>query len=432
VINRIALVSPTVRVVRESNGRYNFTDLADRRKAGTKTFSPEAGGEKGLPLSLETDNISVRDARMTFTDKTGALPDLSLLSDIELKLLAEKGLSMAEVSGKVTMRELTIKSSGGEIKGSGTISLTKGNAADFALTASFGKDTIKVSGDVKDYLKKPAARVDVSAADLDLERLISFSEAKQESARSQPAKRGASPQKIAEKKKEDTGLSAAGDVKIGNGKFKGYLLKNFAAHYQYSDGNVTIRPVSTGLSGGTGAIIQGTAKGDLKFSVSGENAADSIKKTLGGKFTADLSRCEVKETRMSNAMAAFTGMRELASPKFDAVHFLLTLGNQKIALQGTMASSSINLTPSGTVGFDKRIDIVTDVKVSPNVAGRADSDKVTRYLKDERGWTVIPLRITGTADSPSVGLNQAGVGRQVEKGVKQEIEKRLFKGIFGK
>lgn len=432
VINRVALVSPSVRVVRERDGRYNFTDLMEQRKAEKEPSSPRAAGEGVLPFSLETDSISVRGAKLTFTDEVGALPELSLLTDVELKLSAEKGLTAPEVSGKVAMKELTIKSSGGEIKGSGTISLAKGNAVDFTLTASFGKDTIKLSGDVKDYLKKPSARMDVSAADLDLERLMALSEGKQAPAGSQPAKRGSSQQKIGEKKKEDAGLSAAGDVKIANGRFKGYLLKDFAAHYQYSDGSVTISPISTGLSGGTATIIEGTAKGDLRFSVSGESAADSIKKTLAGKFTADLSRCEVKGTRMSSAIAAFTGMGELSSPKFDAVHFLLTLGNQKIALQGTMTSSSINLNPSGTVGFDKRIDIVTDITVSPNVAGRAVSDKFTRYLKDEKGWTVIPLRITGTADSPSVGLNQAAVGRQVEKGVKQEIEKRLLKGIFGK
>jgi hypothetical protein len=57
---------------------------------------------------------------------------------------------------------------------------------------------------------------------------------------------------------------------------------------------------------------------------------------------------------------------------------------------------------------------------------------VAAYAKDEKGWTVIPLRIRGTTDKPSVGLNKAKMIKGVEKGIKQEIQKGLFKGLFGK
>jgi AsmA protein len=263
---------------------------------------------------------------------------------------------------------------------------------------------------------------------------MALSEGKKKAAKPQAVRREAPPQKEKRKEKEEktAGLTASGEVKVGAAKYKGYVLKDFAARYSYSDGNVTISPISTGLSGGKEAVVQGTAKGELRVSVAGESAADSVKKTLAGKLTADLSKCEVIETKISSAIALFTGIKELASPKFDAVHFLLTVGNEKIALAGTMTSSLISLNPSGTVWFDKKMDVIADLRVAPSLGGRIDSTRFARYIKDEKGWTVIPLRITGTADKPSVGLNQAAVGKQVEKGVKQEIEKRLFKGIFGK
>ncbi len=435
VIKRVGLVSPTFRVVREKDGRFNFTDIVEKRKEGRKETAPKAAEEKGLPLSVETDKLFLRDARMAFTDAEGGLPEVMLVSDIDLRLSAEQGQAGPELSGKINVKELTIKGGGGEVKSSGTIAIKK-DAVDFTLTATMGKETAKLSGDVKDYMKKPVARVDLSAAELDLERLMALSEGKKETARPQAVRREAPAQKEKgkEKRREEKagGLSASGEVKVGTAKYKGYVLKDFSARYRYSDDNVTIEPISTGLSGGKDTIVQGTAKGDLRFSMAGESAANSARRTLAGKFTTDLSRCEVKETKISSAIAALTGIREVANPKFDTVHFLFTVGNEKITLEGAMTSGAMSLNPSGTVGFDKRIDVITDLRVAPGIAARAASDRITRYLKDDRGWTVIPLRITGTTDKPTVGLNQAAVGKQIEKGVKQEMEKRLFKGIFGK
>jgi hypothetical protein len=288
---------------------------------------------------------------------------------------------------------------------------------------------------VKDYMKKPAARMDLNAAELDLESLMALSEGKKETPKPLAARREAAPQKEKGKGKEEktAGLTASGEVKVGNAKYKGYVLKDFAARYNYSEGNATISPISTTLSGGKEATVQGTAKGDLRASVAArESAADSVKKTLAGKLTADLSRCEVKQSKIGEAIATLTGIRELASPKFDSVHFVFTVGNEKIALNGTMTSGLISLNPSGAVGFDKNMDVVADLKVAPGLGGRIVSGQFGRYVKDEKGWTVIPLRITGTTDKPSVGLNQATVGKQIEKGATQEIQKRLFKGILGK
>ncbi len=330
------------------------------------------------------------------------------------------------------VKELTMKNDGSEIKSTGTVTI-KENAVDFTLTAAMAKETIRFSGEVTDYMKKPVVRMDITAAELDLERLIAISEGTKRTAKPQAVKREPPPQKEKGTGKEEktAGLTASGEAKVAAAKYKGYVLKDFAARYSYSDGNVTISPISTGLSGGKEAVVQGTAKGELRLSVAGESAADSVKKTLAGKLTADLNKCEMIETKISSAIALFTGIKELASPKFDAVHFLLAIGNEKIALDGTMTSSLINLNPSGTVWFDKKIDVIADLKVAPGLGGRIVSAQFTRYIKDEKGWTVIPLRITGTTDKPSVGLNQAAVGKQIEKGVTKEMEKRLFKGIFG-
>ncbi len=438
VIKRVDLISPSVRLVMDKDGRMKFSDILERSREG-KREAPSGAEEKGLPLSVETDRISVRDARMTFSDERGGVPSMDLLSDIDLKLSVERRAA-PEVSGKVKLRELTIKGDGSEIKSSGTVGIAP-DTIDFNVTANIGKDAVKLSGDVRDYMKKPVARADINASELDLEKLMALSGGKKQTPGNQPVGRSIPAQKDKGRTKEKEkarveksgGLTASGEVKIGAAKYKGYILKDFVAAYKYSGDNVEINPVSAGISGEKGVNLQGTAKGELRASTSGrESAADSLKASLTGKFSADLSRCELKESKIGEAIALLTGIKEIASPKFDTVHFLFTIGNEKVVLNGTMTSNVMTLNPSGTVGFDKKMDVIADLRVAPGITGKLITGSFTRYVTDEKGWTVIPLRITGTTDKPSAGINQAALGKQLQKGATQEIEKRLFKGIFGK
>lgn len=441
VIKRVELVSPYIRLVREKSGRFNFSDILEKSKDEKAGGPSGSAGEGGLPLSVDIRNVSLRDAKVTFADEQGDLPAADILSDSDLKLSQERGKAAPGLSGKINIRDMALKGDGGEVKGSGTISMGP-DAIEFSINAAIGKDTVKLSGDVKDYRARPIARADINAPELDVEKLMAVSAGKKAAAKPESVKRSAPAQKdrrkAGEKVKEKTkgktgGMSASGGVKIGAVKYKGYVLKDFVAAYKYSEGNIVVNPVSAGISGEKGITLQGTAKGELAGSTTlGESAGDSLKRSLKGKFTADMSRCEIKESKIGGAIALFTGIKELASPKFDTVHFIFTIGNEKILLNGNMASSLITLNPSGTVGFDTKMDVAADIRVAPAVAGSLVTGSFMRYVKDEKGWTVIPLRITGTTDKPSVGLNQAAIGKQIQKGATQEMEKRLFKGIFGR
>jgi AsmA protein len=192
---------------------------------------------------------------------------------------------------------------------------------------------------------------------------------------------------------------------------------------------MVIDPLQMHLSGGEGVKTEGTLKGNLQFNPN-EKAVDTataIKKTLTGKGVLDLNKCEVKSSKIMDAVAVITGLPELKSPRFDKSQFHFTISNQKINLEGALNSSQLNLNPAGTIGFDERIDIITDLKISPALSSRLSTAKITGYMKDEKGWTTIPLKITGTVDKPSVNLNPAAMGKVIERGIKGEIEKQLFK-----
>jgi uncharacterized protein involved in outer membrane biogenesis len=431
VIKKIEVVAPSVELVREKDGTYNFSDILEKSKAGKKEAKPAGAEEEGLPFSVVTDKITVRDATMTFSDKEGVIPAVSLASDIDFKIVAEKGAS-PEISGRVDVKALTMKVGESGIKNVGTIGIDK-NAIVFDLSSTVGKDTIHLTGDVKDYRNAPVVRLDANAKELDLDKLLALTGGSKGSTETPKEKRSASGKSEKAQQGKSAGVSASGAITIASAKYGDYLLKDFAARYSYAKDSVTINPVSMGISGGSGAQIAGTVKADVRFSLaSGGGAAESIKRSLAGNASADLSRCEVRKSKITGAIALFTGIKEIANPRFDKANFLFTIGNQRVDLKGLMSSALLNLDPAGTVSFDKKIDVTTDLKVAPSLAGGLTPSAVAAYAKDEKGWTVIPLRITGTTDKPSVGLNKAKMMKGVEKGIKQEIQKGLFKGLFGK
>jgi uncharacterized protein involved in outer membrane biogenesis len=431
VIKKIEVVAPSVALVREKDGTYNFSDILEKSKAGEKEAKPAGTEEGGVPFSVVTDKITVSDATMTFSDEQGTIPQVSLVADIDLKVVAEKDAA-SEISGKVNVKALTMKVDESEIQNVGTIGIDK-NVITFDLSSTVGRDTIHFAGDVEDYRNAPVVKLDANAKELDLDKLLALAGGRKAATAAPKEKRSASANTGKAQPGKSAGVSASGTVTIASAKYGDYLLKDFSAHYSYAKDSVTVDPVRMRITGGSGAQIAGTVKAALGFSLaSGGGAADSIKTSLAGNASVDLSKCEVKKSKITDAIALFTGIKEIANPRFDKVNFLFTIGNQRVDLKGLMSSALLNLDPAGTVGFDKRIDVTTDLKVAPSLAGGLTPSAIATYVKDEKGWTVIPLKITGTTDKPSVSLNKAKVIKGVEKGVKQQIEKGLFKGLFGK
>jgi uncharacterized protein involved in outer membrane biogenesis len=87
VIKELKLISPSVNIMRDPAGKFNFEDMGQKKetigKAGEKP-SPE---DKGLPVSLLVDNISIKDAQFSFQDMKKELPTIkgSLSLDTNIK-----------------------------------------------------------------------------------------------------------------------------------------------------------------------------------------------------------------------------------------------------------------------------------------------------------------------------------------------------------
>jgi len=93
-------------------------------------------------------------------------------------------------------------------------------------------------------------------------------------------------------------IQASGEIKIDAAVYKGYTIKDFIINYQYQNNTMLIEPLRLYLTGGDKVNPEGVLKGSMQFSHgSGDtDAVSEIKRTLAGKGSIDLSKCEVKES----------------------------------------------------------------------------------------------------------------------------------------
>jgi len=423
VIKRIEVVSPHVSIRRDREGDYNFKDLIKERD---EKKTPGKEKEKDFPFSIATDRIRIKGAEITFSDESKELPDVSTVSDGEVRALVGRGLDGIDVSGSVDIRELKTVLKGLQTVASGKIEMNR-ESIGLNLDVLAGKDRISLKGAVKDYFKSPDMRLDVYARELDLDRLMPAGAVTKPSKGEVKGKPVSFEKMPAKASGPASMLRASGVINVDAAKYRSYRIKDFKMAYAYQNGLVTLNPLGFSLAGGEKVNVEGVVKGDMHFRYEPGRggSTEGIKKTASGKEKVDLHTCEVKQSAISDAIALFTGLPDLKNPRFDRATFDVTIRDQRLFIEGLMQSNLLKLDPKGMIDFDTRIDMLTDLKLSPSLSARLPAGRVTEYLKDEQGWTTIPLKIGGTVDKPSVGINQAAMGRHLGRGIKGLIEKSL-------
>ncbi|MBZ0154808.1 MAG: AsmA family protein [Alphaproteobacteria bacterium] len=423
VIERIEIISPYVFVRRERDGSYNFSDMKER------STGKREQKEGGLPLALLIDRIVVKNARVEFADARGELPPLTaLIAEVDMSTsLGKSPMDVAVGSGHIIITSVRAKTAGAPVTVSGRVDM-KQDQLLMDLTAALGKDTVKIVGTVREYRASPDMRLSLSAKELDIGNLLAIGDGgagtRGSAAESRPVReRRGSPGK---------GLRVTGDLKVDVARYQGFTVRNLSAGYSYRNGVAGIDPLSMHFAGGEKVSAEGTGAASLAFRTDSGSAgvAESVKRSLAGKGVVDLSRVQVQRTRITDALALYTGIEELRTPRFEKARVTFVIKDEKVSLEGKLSSDQLRLNPAGTIGFDKRIALLTDLSLSPQLSAKlSPSAKVTGYLKDQEGWSTIPLRITGTLEKPSVGLNPAGVGSRLKKGITGEVERRILREL---
>lgn len=420
VISKIEILSPSVTIVRDRSGKYNFSSIIE--KGSQKPSKPAEPGEQGLPISISADKLFVQNAQLKFVDEEKALPDVSGVFDMEFVGSVEKDGTPKMKSGQISVKEIKVVLKGAEIKTTGKIDMDA-QTIRANLKSLIGKDSIDLTTTVKDYLKAPEIVANLHAKELDLDKLMGLSGGEK-------ASKGVAPKEPGQKKEKpskqtegdiDKKLKASGQVKVDAAKYQGYTIKDLSVNYRYLDGMLKVEPLGLQFSGGEVYNTEGNLGGKFHF-----NSA-RIQETLKGDADLKLGKGVIKGSQIFEAISSLTGIQALKNPNVEEGSFRFDIKEEKVFLDGFIRSALFRLSPKGTLGFDQKLDIPAELKISPELS-KSLSKELTKwkFMTDEKGWMVIPLKIKGTTEKPDVNIDTERLVKQIVPDLTRDIEKRLF------
>ena len=418
VISKIEIISPSVAIRKEKEGGYNFSDITEKRSREPQ--KPSGSEPQALPVSVVADRLFIRNASLTFVDEGKALPDVSITLDAEFKGSVEKDGTPRMEFGRISFKEIKAKLKDREVKISGKIDMDA-KTLRANLQTLIGKDNIELNATVKDYRSSPDIVANLHAKTLDLQQLMGLSgEKKVQEDHPQKKEKRVEPSEGGMMQK----LKASGQIAVDKATYQDYTIKDLRIQYKLAKGVLTVEPLGLQFSGEGSFTAEGALNGNLQCVM---DEASTIQKTLKGAAVAKLGKGAIKESQIFDAIALLTGIPSLKNPGFDEGLFNFDVKDEKVFLDGWIRSSLFKVSPKGMVDFEKRLDIPTELKLSPSLTGSLKGKLASiKLLDDEQGWKVIPLRIKGTTDKPSVNLDEEALSKQLGRGLMKEIERRLL------
>jgi hypothetical protein len=425
VISKIEIGSPFVSIKKERGERYNFSDITERRSKGSEERKKPSGPEhRGLPVSIVADRLFIQNANLTFVDETKELPDVSMVLDAEFKGGLEKDGAPRMDFGRISLKEIKAELKDAEVKVSGKIDMDA-KTIRANLQTMIGKDTIELLATAKDYRSTPDVLANIHAKTLDLQHLMGLSGGKKvQEDRPQQKEKKAEPSGGGERGGMTQKLKASGEITVDRATYQDYAIKDLRIHYQYAKGVMRIDPIGLQFSGEGSFTADGSLNGNLQCTT---EDASAIQKTFRGTAVAKLGKGAIKQSQIFDAIAFLTGIPSLKNPGFDEGLFNFDVKDRRVFLDGWIRSSLFKVSPKGVVDFDKKLDIPTELKLAPTLTGGLKGKLASlKLLEDEQGWKVIPLKIKGTTEKPSVNLDEEILGKQLGRGLANELERRLL------
>ncbi|NDY42698.1 DUF748 domain-containing protein [Dissulfurirhabdus thermomarina] len=312
------------------------------------------------------------------------------------------------------------------------------------------------------------ARLDVTADRLDLDPLLGGAGAAAAPAQAPEPARKPAAAPAGEVGPFDIPATARGTVRVAEARLKGLAVTDFRLRWRLKKNVLTVEELAGRAAGGafrgtaavdlgrrglawqarlaldriqaepvTAALLpaaRGTVFGTLTLDarLSGRGTRpEAVRRSLSGTGTVRLADGRLTGTGLVQGLADFVGIEDLRVLHFRKADGRFTVKDGKVRLDARLGGGDVRLAPKGTVGLDGTLDLALGARLSPKLAARLDrKGGVTRYLADAEGWTLLPLRVRGTADRPRFALDAKAVKRQVKERAKGEIRKRVLEEIF--
>jgi AsmA protein len=422
-VEEITLRDPVITVIKNKNGVLNVSTIGRTGVAAPATPSrapiPSAEGPLKILALLAVDRVSISGGQLTYRDLSTTKPTEYVLQDLEL-LLTSVRLGQTPSLHLATRVQpynapVTLDGTFGPLKETTDIDAIN-------LQLALGKTSLTITGSTVGH----DAKINISAPVINTANLpIAL-----------PLKKPVEVHHLqigAEVKGEEAHLhNLSLQLFDGQVKAQGKLISGSDA--PPFSGKLTMEGLQLGPAldavSTTPVTISGTAGADLTLQGRGFSMADLTKALEGtGHVAAKEGKVEgVNLLQEAISILKIAGI-SLDNPKataFSTIETDVAIKQGVISLQRLlMDSHDFQATGGGTIGFDQTLNLTVNLNLSQDLSQKIAVSLPAAKLAINDGRLVLPLLITGTAHTPSYGLDMKRMTGKFQEQAQKKVEEAV-------
>jgi len=427
-VEEITLRNPVITVIKNAQGITNLSTLGKKglSKPKAEEWDPPAAGPLQALTLLAVDRLAVTGGKLTYRDQAPAKPAEHVLQNIEV-LLKDIGLGKTptiHVAASVQPQNLpiTIDGKAGPLKESLDIAMID-------LVIGLGKIALSVKGNaIGGDLKVAVTAPSINTADLPV---------------ALPLKKPVEAKELkltAELKGPQARLQSL-SLNLFGGQLTARGGLTYGSPSPPFDGNVELHGIQLGPvmdAVGTDKVsISGIAALDLSLRGAGLALPD-LAKTLEGPGRFQIKEGKIEGVNLLKEATALLKVIGVAPDAGDNTVFSTIEGNLAIE-KGVitierllMDSHDFQATATGTLGFDKTLNLKATLNLSEALSNRIAGAFPTAKFAMAGGRLSVPMVITGTTQAPSYGLDTKAVAAKAQEQVREQVKEKLGELLKGK
>ncbi len=470
VISQVRLSGPTIQVKRDASGSFNFESLAIMApKDSAAKKAPTPGQKAALPLALTVDQIRIDNARFTLEDAKKELPDITATSNVEV------GLNLADLN-KIDYQgtlQFQAKAKYGQLQPTASGILTfSPKQVSINADAVLDKETVHLEGLVTELAKGPAIKLDLSSQELDLDHLLAMIAGLPKAAEKTTKKsKKATDKPAAIGQSLPPHLTMFGAIKVTKTRYNQLDIDNFHLTYNLKGGIFQVTDLSAHTVGGqiTGkeiavdlnrpelsyrgqlnvsalqfvplqqalmpdkpVVFGGSANSSLTFAGTGIQW-EKIQQSLIAQGEYSLSTGWFKNNEITRTVAALIGLQEINNLTFDDANGEISVKDGQVLLRSQLSGAEMLVNAQGSIGLNGALNLPISIRFSPALSSKLQQRiSIAKYLANEKGETILRLKIGGTIQKPRPALDQKMVEESAGRAIEKKLIETLGKELTGK
>jgi uncharacterized protein involved in outer membrane biogenesis len=488
VVRQIRLVDPTIRLVRDWRGVFNFTSLAflDKPERAASSPSAAAQGGRALPFSVAVKNFSLENGRLRVQDGLAEIPPTEVVANADVALAVGRTLADLSYQGNLRLMVDTVYK-GLPLHNEAKIDFDQDELA-FISDLTLERQTLQFSGTVAKVLDRtqlPPLMINVSGREVDVDQLLAglavLAEPEAGKAVTTTRALGSAAHKGPLVPPD---LLVRGQVRIDKARYQKVTMADFQLNYALDKGVFTISDLTGRTMGGEmrGAAevrLQAVPSYEGKMGMHGLQLAeiqktfmvDSPAQALGAMNVAmtfngsGISPAQMKQNitalgefslqngritgaDFSRSLAALLDLPELKDIDLQEMNGTFAIKKGVAQIRSSTSNPSFHASLDGNVGLDGTLNLPVEMSLSPRLSARLLSRvKVARYMEQQGDRLVVRLAVDGMLASPRISLDSSRIRQQAtdtlidevlgkdagpEEKAAGEAVKGLLDSLFGK